>query len=211
MKFIIGMLFLASVPFVVQAQEPLPERQAPQAPAPVQNPELRDFLLNLKKVNQSIRAELIAKGYGRLDSLDLARQAAVDEANQEHLKEIVENFGWPDRFMVGMDGVEAAFLIAQNSDHAFQRQILPAIRAAYQRGDLVSGDYALYVDGILVEESNVQRFGTQAYVEEGKLKLYPIEDRANVDERRAELGLEPLAEYVRKLATRYGLPAEEYP
>ena len=37
----------------------------------------------------------------------------------------------------------------------------------------------------------------------------PIEDVAHVDERRAAIGLQPLAEYLRLLRQMYGVPDDE--
>lgn len=205
-----ALFHFVGMPIQLQAQ---PDRDAPSSDAPpsyILQPELRTFLLKLKDIDQGIREELLAKGYGKLDSLDIARQEAVDRENTAHLQEIIDEHGWPDRFLVGFDGVEAAFLIAQHADDAFQRAILPTIKASYQRGDLSGGDYALFEDRVRVNQEMPQRFGTQAYIADGRLVLYAIEDHANVNMRRKELGLEPLADYVKKLEEMYGMKAVGY-
>ena len=61
-------------------------------------------------------------------------------------------------------------------------------------------DHLAYLtDRVLVAEGQPQRYGTQFYTDKGELKPRPIEDEANVDARRKEVGLPPLAEYARQL------------
>jgi hypothetical protein len=50
-------------------------------------------------------------------------------------------------------------------------------------------------DRILVAEGKPQRYGTQFHTVDGKLVPRPIEDEANVDARRAAVGLGTMAEY----------------
>ena len=69
----------------------------------------------------------------------------------------------------------------------------------------------MLLDRVLVGEGKPQVYGTQGKrFEDWKGKepeLEPIEDEANVDKRRAEVGLPPLAEYVKFLKQMY-LPEE---
>ena len=58
-------------------------------------PELRSILLVLEEVDQEVRAELLGKGFGNLDSLDMARQRAVDETNTKILDKLIRDYGWP--------------------------------------------------------------------------------------------------------------------
>jgi hypothetical protein len=61
-------------------------------------------------------------------------------------------------------------------------------------------------DRILMKEGRKQIYGTQVYSGPetgGKLQLYPIEDEAHVDERRAAVGMPPLAEYLRAFGLDY--------
>lgn len=55
-------------------------------------------------------------------------------------------------------------------------------------------------DRLLVADKKPQRFGTQL---DGNFKPLPIEDAANVDQRRADLGLSSMAEYVKMARQAY--------
>jgi hypothetical protein len=59
-----------------------------------------------------------------------------------------------------------------------------------------------------VGENEKQVYGTQFREVNGKMEPFPIEDEANVDERRKEVGLPPLAEY-RKMIEQLYKPREK--
>src|SRR5262249_3863870 len=137
----------------------------------------------------------------------LARMQLIDNANTERIKAIVSRYGWPDPELVGRDGSEAAFLLVQHADSAFQKQMLPLVEKAYKTGGLSGQSYALLLDRVPVGDGKPQVYGTQAKrFEEWKGQepvLEPIEDEANLDKRRAEVGLPPIAEYKEMLMRMY--------
>lgn len=167
-----------------------------QSPA---NPALRLELLQRVEQDQAIRNELIKKGIEHPDEAVLARMKEIDAANTERMKAIVRQYGWPGPELVGQDGTEAALTLMQHSDLAFQKEMLPLLEKSYKSGQLSGPGYALLLDKALVAEGKPQVYGTQAKrIEEWKGKepvLHPIEDEANVDKRRAEVGLSPVSEY----------------
>ena len=64
-------------------------------------------------------------------------------------------------------------------------------------------DLAYLTDRVLLAEGKKQIYGSQFQQKDGKLLPSPIEDEANVDKRRKEVGLNPLAEYAKQLAETY--------
>lgn len=174
---------------------------------PVKEPALRRELLKRLEQDQAIRNELISKGVKNPDKAILARMQAIDTANTERVRAIVRQYGWPSPELVGRDGAEAALTFVQHADYAFQKEMLPLVEKAYRSGGLSGPSYALLVDRVLVGEGKPQVYGTQAKrVEEWNGEepvLQPIEDEANVDKRRAEVGLPPLSEYREMLKRMY--------
>jgi hypothetical protein len=67
----------------------------------------------------------------------------------------------------------------------------------------LGANLAYLTDRVLVAQKKPQRYGTQARPEGGKMVPFPIEDEAKVDERRAELGLAPLADYLKQMESFY--------
>jgi hypothetical protein len=130
--------------------------------------------------------------------------ADIDADNTSFLEKIVAERGWPGRSMVGRDGAEAAFLILQHSpDTAFQAKTLPLLEKGAASGDVEGQHLALLTDRIAVHRGQKQVYGTQASIVHGRFVLDPIADSANVDARRARLGMPPVAAYMRILDSLY--------
>ncbi len=129
------------------------------------------------------------------------------------LKEIVIAHGWPVRSVVGDDGAHAAWLIAQHAPAEYQREVLPLVLAAVRAGEARAGDGALLEDRVLVADGKPQRYGSQTRSPEhgGPPTLDPVLDEACVDKRRATVGLEPLAEYLKRFGMQYAGPPGRCP
>lgn len=142
----------------------------------------------------------------------LERMAQIDRDNLTWLKTVVEKHGWPGQSLVGRDGARGAFLIAQHavSDLDFMAKCLEKLKAAHRAGDAEGEWVALMTDRLLVlKDGKKQLYGTQLMPKDGKLVPRPIEDEANVDARRKELGLPPLADYLELANDRKPGPARK--
>lgn len=127
------------------------------------------------------------------------RAAAIDSTNMARLEEIIAKHDWPGRSLVGNQAALAAFLILQHANLPQQEKYLPIVQAAADRGDVERYHLAMLQDRVLMRQDKLQRYGTQLWNDPstGRFGLYPIEDSAGVDARRAEIGLEPLEDYLR--------------
>jgi hypothetical protein len=136
---------------------------------------------------------------GKVDTAQMGAMARTDSANTAWLKAFVDRWGWPTSEGVGREAVESAFMIVQHAVHdtAFMRAMLPLIRESHRRGDLDGVAVAMLTDRIEVKAGHPQIYGTQLTLKEGRWVLDPIADSANVDARRRQVGLPPLAEYLR--------------
>ncbi|MGW2652158.1 DUF6624 domain-containing protein [Streptomyces sp. NPDC001478] len=124
------------------------------------------------------------------------------------LKRIVERLGrWPGRSAVGADACQAAVDIAVHSDHnpALQRTLLNLLQKAVESGDATSNQLAHLHDRCLVNAGQAQLYGTQHwYRPDGVLAPHPIADPAQLDTRRAGMGLPPYEEQAHRLRERHG-------
>lgn len=84
--------------------------------------------------------------------------------------------------------------------------MLPAVTQAAKAGDLKPSDVALLGDRVEVKAGHGQRYGTQFSIRDGRLLLDPIEDSAHVYERRAALGLMPIAQYIHMVDSAMKMP-----
>jgi len=136
-----------------------------------------------------------------------AKVKAVDEDNTKWIESVVEKHGWPTSTLVGKDGAEAAWLLVQHADAEpkLQRRCLD-LMATLQKDEVSQSNLAYLTDRVLLAEGKKQLYGTQFTVVDGKWKPRPLEDEANVDKRRAEVGLPPLAEYAKMIEQEYGSP-----
>ncbi|WP_347160235.1 DUF6624 domain-containing protein [Pontibacter chitinilyticus] len=131
--------------------------------------------------------------------------AAVDKANQQIVASIIEHCGFPSMEEHGHKSVEAAFLVIQHADKRLREKYYPFIKASADRGDIPWSEVALMEDRVLTDRGEKQKYGSQVHKEDGSDAwiLYPIQDPANVDKRRAEVSLGPLADYLKQFGIKY--------
>jgi hypothetical protein len=188
---------------------------ADQPGAKPANEPLRKELLRLMEEDQGARKKFIewlsrqSKGDMKKDlagDQPIARSIReIDKKNIARMKEIVDKYGWPGKSLVGVDGANAAWLLVQHADQdrTFQKKCLELVNAAFKQGEATGQQLAYLTDRVLVGEGKKQIYGSQFQQKDGKLLPSPIEDEANVDKRRKEVGLNSLAEYARQLAETY--------
>lgn len=165
---------------------------------------LRAELLAMGEEDQAVRAGLGPETVQ--DTAFLRRLMRTDSVLSIRLREIIATSGWPDADRVGAEAVDAAFLIVQHSPfHDFLVEVLPLVERDVRAGVLDAQAYALMFDRIRVHDGRPQRYGTQYAVVDGTMVRHPVEDPDQLDARRAELGLIPIADYERILAQHYGV------
>jgi Family of unknown function (DUF6624) len=159
-------------------------------------------------VDEELRAELRrrveADQAARLPP-DIAAMEAADAANLPWLRQLITDVGWPGKSLVGEDGARDAWLLAQHADRdpVFQRQCLDLLAAAVERGEATAVQQAYLTDRVLLHEGKPQEYGTQAIAREGGFVARNLRDSGHVDERRASVGLGPLAEYLALMADQH--------
>jgi hypothetical protein len=99
----------------------------------------------------------------------------------------------------------AAFLVMMHSSDGAQKRYLADIKKVCEAKELPWERYAAIYDRGLFNENKPQKYGTHTrYNEKTKSEeLYPLEDESKVDEWRRELGLPPLAEYLKQMGIIY--------
>lgn len=167
------------------------------------NRTLADRLIALAACDLETRERLAEDG-SLFDGYHPGMQA-VHEANARELEAIISQTGWPSAKIVGADGAEAAWLIAQHAIGLpqFQRKCLELINAAVACGDAPAWQMAMMLDRIRTFEGRLQVYGTSFdWDDAGQLSPKPIEDPGGVDQRRSEIGLEPLDLATAKIRAR---------
>ena len=85
-----------------------------------------------------------------------------------------------------------------------QRVLLAEIEPLALAGEFDGQRYALLYDRVAETEGRPQRFGSQDACIDGHRTLHTLENPDRVDEWRAQMGMEPLADYRARLIEMYG-------
>ncbi len=166
----------------------------------MQRPDLRAELLRLRDRDRAARAKLAATG--ELFAGYAAEMERVHAANAERLAEVFDEHGWPGLALVGDDGAEAAWLVAQHAIGLpdFQRRCLRLLTDAVARGAAPAAHQAYLVDRIRFNQRRPQVYGTVFdWDRRGRMSPWTIEDPAGVEARRRDVGLPPLRDTVDRI------------
>lgn len=114
---------------------------------------------------------------------------------------IIQQYGYPGKTLVGESRQDNIWLIIQHAPLTKQEQYFPLIDAAAQKGEMRKSSWAMMVDRIRMYKGQPQIYGSQVVRDEatGGWKFHEIEDEANVNKRREEVGLEPLEVYAGRM------------
>ncbi|QKG58857.1 hypothetical protein GKZ68_05815 [Hymenobacter sp. BRD128] len=187
-----------------------------QAEAKLNQP-LKRKLAEILESDQGLRRQIAPteEKYGskspQMDSLWRQMQRA-DARNLPRVMAIIDKYGWPGTSLVGRSGSLAAFLVIQHSNLATMQKYLPVMRTAAAKGEMAKQNLALVEDRVLTFQNKPQIYGSQLHSnpDTGKIEFLPIADEAHVDERRASMGLEPLADYAKNFGLDYR-PVSKHP
>ena len=126
-------------------------------------------------------------------SNDLIKYAKEDHRNQELVISIIEKCGMPTLKEVTQEHMKAIWLGLQHSNKKIRKKYFPQIEKAVENGDLSKQQYALMKDRMLMDEGKPQIYGSQ--IKNGK--LYKLENPETVNERRKEMGMGTIEEYLK--------------
>lgn len=167
-------------------------------------------LKDMAAADLRMRDELIAAG-ALFDGYH-PEMEALHIAHARELETIIDTIGWPHQGIAGVEGAEAAWLVAQHAISLpdFQRKVLGLLKE--NAGDVPPAQIATLEDRIRRFEGKPQLYGTQFdWDENGQLSAGAIEDEANVDARRAAVGLNTLSERTAEMRGRAASEGDKPP
>jgi len=173
-------------------------------------PAVRKQLLARADTDQKARDAVLAAPQAGRAAL-MKQVGAVDRDNLVWLKQEIAVHGFPTVAQVGEQGLASAFLLVQHADRdpAFQRASLAALSTPARRRGISGQEFAMLTDRVLVHEGKPQRYGTQVHPDPahpGRIVMGALEDPAQLDARRAAVGMMPEADYQCILRAVYHLP-----
>jgi hypothetical protein len=165
-------------------------------------------LANLVEIDQLARNTVMAppRDFSKGELLQfqqalVARLLQIDRASTRVLKGMMLKHGWITIDKFGKRASNDAWLLAQHADHdvAFQKRVLAVMKPLADKSKVSPASYAYLYDRVATAEGRPQRYGTQGKcVGPQRWEPHTLEDPVNVDQRRAEVGLPPMAEYKRR-------------
>jgi hypothetical protein len=154
--------------------------------------------INAKGYSRGLHDELMAMFRRDQAGRTTGKDDEGDAARTLRLAEMIEQYGWPGWTLVGEDGEDASWVIAQHSDLDvdFQQQALALLEQAVADGDASPGNLAYLTDRVAANLGDPQTYGTQMGCEGTEVVPQPpLADPDDVDALREEAGLGTLAEY----------------
>jgi 23S rRNA (guanosine2251-2'-O)-methyltransferase len=117
----------------------------------------------------------------------------VNAANVDRFAHVVDEHGWPGLRLVGADGADAAWMLAQHADRSndVRRAWLPALTEAAAAGDADPRHLATLADRVAAVAGEPQPYGTIAMLAADGEVEYPLPpaDPGSLEARRAAIGL----------------------
>jgi len=189
----------------------LDQHLAQSAPdTPNANPLVQELLVRFAR-DQAVRGVFTETRWSQ-DLLPLAkknwmpafvtRMVTIDCDNTVWLRAQLATVGWFSIPKYGAEADNAAWYLVQHADRAkdFQRDMLVKLQGL-PPGDTDPKRLGYLWDRVARGEGRPQRYGTQGSCEaDGSWKSFESEDPAHLDERRASLGMEPIAEHAKVVA-----------
>ena len=119
-------------------------------------------------------------------------------SNIKNIKEILGIEGWPDSTQIGPRGNEIICRILQHSNLEIREHYLPRMQQAVLDKKLEARWLVRAEDRIRTDKGELQMYGGQMkwYPKSKSFNLWPVYDPVNIDKRRAEIGLIPIAEHL---------------
>ena len=166
--------------------------------------------------DQLIRYQLdgIEQKYGRQSAQMIANielMNKMDSVNAKKISAILDQYGWLGKEDIGEQGNSTLFLVIQHADITTQLRYLPMMRKAVADGKARGTSLALLEDRTARRQGKKQIYGSQLMLNNktGKYFVQPMIEPENVDQRRASVGLIPIAEYVSRWEIKWSIKQYE--
>lgn len=115
------------------------------------------------------------------------------------IKEILSSETWPERQQIGEQGNFTICNVLQHADQDTREQYIPLMKQAVLDKKLAPRFLVRAEDRIATDKGELQIYGGQMkyYPESKSFNVWPVYDPVNIDKRRTEIGLAPIAEFLK--------------
>lgn len=157
--------------------------------------------------------ELADKGMGRKSPVIKALwelKHLINQKNVQRIEEIIAEHGWPKSSVVKGSAAGTVFLVIQHADIEIQKKYLPLMKEAANNNEARWSSLALLIDRVNLREGGKQIYGSQIYRnEDGSFYVKDLEAPEYVNQRRNEVGLGPIQDYVKRWNIEWTIEQKE--
>ncbi len=134
-----------------------------------------------------------------------------DSINEAKVVQLIEDHGWIGKNVVGGQANMTLWLVIQHAPLPTQEKYLPLLKASVLKGESQGSHLALLEDRIQMRNEKPQTYGSQITVDEvtGEHIVYEIWEPEYVNQRRAEVGLGPIQDYVKRWGIEWTIEQKE--
>lgn len=145
---------------------------------------------------QSVYDRDQGQGNGRSDI-----DPKIDFDNLKIIVSFLEKCGMPTLSEVSDTQMSGIWLVLQHAPPKYQSKYIPLLKESAIKGDIELSVIALMKDRALMYEGKQQKFGSQ--IQNGK--LYNLFEPEYVDQRREEIGMENLKDYLKRFDIEFNI------
>ncbi|HMS67198.1 MAG TPA: hypothetical protein PKD18_03640 [Saprospiraceae bacterium] len=160
--------------------------------------------LNKVKIDCADKANILQKLHDRDQEMrmgDAKINPQIDHENLEIVVSFIEQCGIPTLKEVNEEQMMGLWAVLQHAHPRYQSKYIPLLEKSAEKGDLKWSAIALMKDRSLMSEGKPQIYGSQ--ISNGE--LYNLFEPEYVDQRRAELGMEPIGIYLQNFGIKFNI------
>lgn len=134
-----------------------------------------------------------------------------DSLNEIEVIKIIEEKGWVGKSLVGGQANMTLWLVIQHAPLETQEKYLPLLKKSVLKGESSGSHLALLEDRIQMRNGKPQTYGSQITTdkETGEQVVYEIREPEYVNQRRKEVGLGPIEDYVKRRGIEWKIEQKE--
>lgn len=161
----------------------------------------KQLIDSLYVVDQQVQQDIINEKVDSVRRGLFQRQFATFRQHKPYLVTVIDKYGFPGYDQVGKETSNHFFILVQHCDDdpSFQKRVLSLMKPEVERNNADTKGYAYLTDRVLINSDKPQLYGTQVTYKNGRAVAGPVADVERLDQRRAEVGLEPIDSYLQKL------------
>ena len=133
----------------------------------------------------------------------------IDRENLTTVISLLEKCGMPTLNEVDEIQMNAIWVVFQHGDNANRKKYLPLLEQSAENGDLKATQIAMMKDRTLMMDGEPQVYGTQVSKNGNEWVLYELSNPETVNKRRAEMGFEPLQDYLKRWDIEFNVKQTE--